>query len=80
MGDLDRVIKSFGVKIDEVLSICEREGIEIKVAQHSTPNGAAKGLKLAAEIYHYGKGGVATDGFKAIELIARRSGNSFSCR
>ena len=43
----------------------------IRAAEHATPNGTAEGFRLAAEIYHYGKGGVAPDGFKAIELYKK---------
>lgn len=43
----------------------------IRAAQHATANGAAKCLRLAAEIYHYGKGGVTPDGFKALELYKK---------
>ena len=43
----------------------------IRAAGYATPNGAAEGLRLAAEIYHYGKGGVAPNGVKAIELYEK---------
>lgn len=43
----------------------------IRAAEYAVPSGAAKCLRLAAEIYHYGKGGVAPDGFKAIELYEK---------
>ena len=44
----------------------------IRAAENATlDGGAAECLSLAAEIYHYGKGGVAPDGLKAIELYKR---------
>ena len=43
----------------------------MRAAEYATPNGVAKGLRLAAEIYHHGQGGVSPDGFKAIELYKR---------
>lgn len=43
----------------------------IRAAENAMPNSAAKDLRLAAEIYHYGKGGVVPDGFKAVELYKR---------
>ena len=43
----------------------------MRAAEHATPNGAAEGLKLAAEIYRYGKGGVTPDAQKAIELYEK---------
>lgn len=43
----------------------------IRAAEQAIPKGAAKCLRLAAEIYHYGQGGVAPDGHKAIELYKK---------
>lgn len=43
----------------------------IKAAQYTNPKGVAKCLNLAAEIYHYGEGGMTPDAQKAIELYEK---------
>ena len=43
----------------------------IRAAKHAIPKGAAMCLRAAAEIYHYGQGGVALDGRKAVALYEK---------
>lgn len=43
----------------------------IRAAKLAVPKGAIKCLRSAAEIYHYGQGGVAPDGRKAVALYEK---------
>lgn len=43
----------------------------IRAANRTVPSSAVKCLRFAAEIYHYGQGGVAPDGRKAVELYEK---------